>query len=101
LQTEFLPVLLSGLQEVMDDIGDKRMARPWLAIYPNGGEIYDHISRTWKANGAVDKANVWGDKLGEIVKEVAKQRTWGGVLVGGCCKTGPEEINVLSHLPLG
>jgi homocysteine S-methyltransferase len=98
MQTEFFPVLLTGLQEAVDDIWEKGTGRPWLVIYPNGGDIYDPVSRTWLVKGIAGKA--WADKLGEIVENIMKQSSWGGVVVGGCCRTGPEEIDCLSRLLL-
>jgi homocysteine S-methyltransferase len=100
-QTDYLFGLLSGLQEAVGDLCEKGITRPWLVIYPNGGDVYDSVSRTWRVRAEVDKAGAWADKLKKIVDEVVKQGTWGGVLVGGCCRTGPEEISVLSRLLSG
>jgi homocysteine S-methyltransferase len=101
MQTDYFLRLLSELQEAVGDLCKKRTTRPWLVMYPNGGDVYDPVSRTWQVRADVGKAGAWADKLGEIVDEVAKQRTWGGVLVGGCCRTGPEEISALSCLLSG
>jgi homocysteine S-methyltransferase len=53
-----------------------------LVIYPNSGECYEASSRQWSGEpGAVD--------LGE------QARHWyaeGARLIGGCCRTGPEDI---------
>lgn len=99
VQIEYFPQLLSGLRQAMDDIWEKDTRRPWLALYPNGGDVYDPVSRTWKVKGGTEtKGDAWADKLWEIVSEAKVQETWGGVLVGGCCRTGPDEISALSRL---
>ena len=97
MQTDYLPGLLSRLQEAVDDIFEKGTTRPWLVMYPNGGDVYDPVSRTWKIRAAAGKADAWAEELGEIVDDAARRRTWSGVLVGGCCRTGPDEISALSR----
>ncbi|KAH7888947.1 Homocysteine S-methyltransferase [Phlebopus sp. FC_14] len=52
---------------------------PWLVIKPNGGDGTEHKR--------------WADELAELVKD-ARQR-WGGLIVGGCCKTRPMHISEL------
>jgi homocysteine S-methyltransferase len=53
-----------------------------LLVYPNSGECYDASSKQWRgAAGAM--------RLGE------QARGWyaeGARLIGGCCRTGPEDI---------
>lgn len=97
-QTKFFPTLLAELQKAVDDIWDTSKRRPWLVMYPNGNEVYDIASRTWREVAA---GNTWANKLAEIVENVMKQGTWGGLVVGGCCRTGPEEISTLYRLLLG
>ena len=50
---------------------------PWLVIKPNGG------SR--------DQVDDWADSVMRCVDEACRQG-WGGLIVGGCCKTGPVDI---------
>jgi homocysteine S-methyltransferase len=92
MQVEHFPVLLRELQEAVDNIWEKGMDRPWLVMYPNGGDVYDPVTRSWQIRSSVD---AWADNL---VGTITKQPTWGGVLVGGCCRTGPEEISALYEL---
>jgi homocysteine S-methyltransferase len=53
-----------------------------LLCYPNSGETY------------VPKEHVWtGDKSGQAIRESALQfRSAGASLIGGCCRTTPEDI---------
>ncbi|KAF8143355.1 Homocysteine S-methyltransferase [Mycena galopus ATCC 62051] len=71
--------------------------RPWLVLYPNGGDTYDPVSQTWVVRNTND---VWAEKLGELVAKIQSDsgghgRIWPGVVVGGCCRTGPEDIGSL------
>jgi homocysteine S-methyltransferase len=53
-----------------------------LLCYPNSGETY------------VPKEHVWtGDKSGQAIRESAVQfRSAGASLIGGCCRTTPDDI---------
>ena len=53
-----------------------------VAVYPNSGEQYDPASKTW--HGGAD-----GPGFGE--RAAAWYRA-GGRLIGGCCRTTPEDI---------
>lgn len=90
-QADIFPALLAEMRAAIDD---KKRRELWLVLYPNGGDVYDSINRTWKGSA---KGGDWGKELAKIVQDV--RGDWGGVLVGGCCRTGPEEIQQLSkHL---
>lgn len=92
-QPSFFPALLAALCEAMGGGGKK--SGLWLVVYPNGGDIYDPVNRTWQAK---DKGNDWAQELCDMTRRVSG--TWRGVLVGGCCKTGPDDIQKLSELLL-
>jgi homocysteine S-methyltransferase len=58
-----------------------------LAAYPNSGESYDAASKHWSGNAGVAAA-----PFGELAG------LWYGAgarLIGGCCRTGPDEIREL------
>ena len=88
-QAELFPALLVGLREA---VNEKQRKDIWLALYPNGGDVYDPVNRTWRIK---EKGGNWAQDLGKIIKEV--RENWGGIIVGGCCRTGPEEIKQLSQ----
>jgi homocysteine S-methyltransferase len=76
-------------------------------IYPDGGLVYDTVTRTWStpshnSSDGAGKGGSWAENVaavakiaGEATKEDGKKVWGGGVLVGGCCKSGYEEIKGL------
>jgi len=57
-----------------------------LLVYPNSGEHYDAVHKCW--HGTADAASF-----------AATARDWaaaGARLIGGCCRTGQEEIHAIS-----
>ena len=71
------PQYITPLLRRMHDETDKP-----LAVYPNSGEFYDASSKQWSGDpGALE--------FGE------QARHWhaeGARLIGGCCRTGPNDI---------
>jgi homocysteine S-methyltransferase len=75
-----------------------------MVLYPDGGAVYDTTTKTWtnRTSGAQD----WATDVAAIASEAAGARTsrgngeayaWAGVIVGGCCKAGFEEIRLLKQ----
>lgn len=97
----FVPGILKEMVEAVEECWDKSGAKPWLIVYPNGGGIYDPVSQTWhvqEGESQETKGHTWAEELGEIVVRIIEERTtWGGIVVGGCCKTGPDQIRQLSR----
>ena len=56
-----------------------------VVVYPNSGEEWDAQARSWSGDGGG-----FGALAGEWVDGGAR-------LVGGCCRTGPEDIAVLAE----
>ncbi len=68
-----IPSLLDGMRSATQ--------KP-LAVYPNSGEVYDPVSKTWHGTG-------------EAGAFAAASRLWhahGASLIGGCCRTTPAHI---------
>lgn len=98
IQAEFLPELLSGLRTAVDQICEEGASRPWLVVYPNGGDVYDPVARTWQVKRAAGgKEASWAETLSAIIENVKHHSSWEGIIVGGCCRVGPDEINVISN----
>ncbi|GAA5869638.1 hypothetical protein JCM3774_005500 [Rhodotorula dairenensis] len=82
-------------QHRVDDDGKK----PWLLVYPDGGAVYDVVSRSWHhPTGLTDPA--WARLVADAVQDAAtppsSSSPWAGVVVGGCCKAGPSAIKALN-----
>jgi homocysteine S-methyltransferase len=62
-----------------------RATRKPLVAYPNSGEEYDRARRAWRGTKSLGR---WGE-LGRCWRDA------GARLVGGCCRTGPEQVRLL------
>lgn len=63
----------------------KTVTQKLIVVYPNSGEEYDPVHRQWT-----------GDP--DTTTYAAASRQWlaaGASLIGGCCRTGPQHINLL------
>ena len=72
--------------------------RPWLVLYPDGakGLRYDSTTMEWsKVDAREDDGVAWHDALWEIAEGIRRRGQWAGLILGGCCKTGPEDIRQL------
>lgn len=65
---------------------------PRLVIYPDGagGKVYDTTLQQWI--GSDKNETPWDQQVHEIITEVQGRGRWQGIIVGGCCKTSPENI---------
>jgi homocysteine S-methyltransferase len=78
-------------------IGD---GQPWLVLKPNGGQTYDMDTRVWDMYDIETRSpgEKWARQVGDIVHKAVEKGVWGGILVGGCCKAGEEELRALSKV---
>lgn len=60
-----------------------------LVAYPNSGETYDAVTKTWGPAGGVAES-------GTLAGNVADWLALGARLVGGCCRTNPRDIEGLA-----
>lgn len=60
----------------------KRLTDKPLLVYPNSGEQYDPITKTWITRS--DKQT--------LVDHIDEWLALGAKLIGGCCRTGPQDI---------
>ncbi|KAH9026548.1 Homocysteine S-methyltransferase [Lactarius hengduanensis] len=74
--------------------------KPWLVLKPNGGQTYDMDTRKWGWHGGEtpSQKDEWAGQLGDIVRAATNKSVWGGILVGGCCKTGDGELRALAKV---
>lgn len=104
----YLPGIISGYMAALEAIDGNAAPRPFLAVYPDGGLTYDTTTKIWHApagsNANDSAATVWAQQLADLGRAAASRRTasgqtvWSEVLLGGCCKAGPEYIRELSRL---
>jgi homocysteine S-methyltransferase len=71
-------------------------AKP-IVVYPNSGEAWDVESRSWtpghlKANAGLNRAP---DHFGALAAEWHEA---GAQIIGGCCRTGPEQVRAIRRL---
>lgn len=84
------------------------LQKPLLFLYPDGGLVYDAVRKIWLTpSNAGDlgqgdnSAASWASKLMKLAKSVTAASDpdlpdgWRGVFVGGCCKSGTDEIRAL------
>lgn len=88
---ESLPVLLDAVEAVAERASKANNVRkPWLVLYPNRGDVYDPATQTWRERSKL--GSEWAKELQLVVLEAEKAQVWEGFVVGGCCKTGPDDI---------
>lgn len=54
-------------------------------VYPNSGEHYDAVSKDWHGNSDEQ----------DFAKQALKWSERGARLIGGCCRTGPDDIRAV------
>jgi homocysteine S-methyltransferase len=70
-----------------------------LIAYPNSGESYDAITKTWRPAIAGDGPASPGSKQpASIAEGTPSWRELGAQLVGGCCRTTPQDIAAVARL---
>jgi homocysteine S-methyltransferase len=57
-----------------------------ILVYPNSGETYDAVRNDWNGDPVLDS---FGERAREWYKAGAR-------LIGGCCRTTPEDIRVIA-----
>ena len=77
------PSLVAGLLARLRGATDKP-----LAAYPNSGETWDAVEKRW----------VEGSSAGDFTAAAPAWQAAGARLLGGCCRTGPEDIRRLRQV---
>lgn len=60
-----------------------------LVVYPNSGEQYNAVSKTWDQDGTA---------CGDLASHLPEWLAAGAKLIGGCCRTSPKDIAQLTAL---
>jgi homocysteine S-methyltransferase len=66
----------------------KKLSSKPIVIYPNGGSKYNPITKTWEKS--VDNS--------DFAKMALLWKNAGASIIGGCCETGPKEIQELHQI---
>ena len=74
---------IEDIIKVINNVTDKP-----IIVYPNNGDIYDPETKTWQAN---PQADTFKDLVPEWLEAGAK-------LIGGCCRTNPEDIKEIAEI---
>ncbi|WWD00775.1 hypothetical protein V866_007710 [Kwoniella sp. B9012] len=98
----YVPQVSSQFTKQLKKIRMAKQGQPVFVLYPDGGQVYDVHTKTWSTPlDSPGNAMEWSKGVLEVVRELEKdknddgQYTWGGVIVGGCCKTSFGEIKAL------
>ncbi|KAG6832034.1 hypothetical protein H0H87_003015 [Tephrocybe sp. NHM501043] len=90
--------LLQEFHHVMAGLHNLSPSHPWLVLYPDGGDSYDIKTCSWKVSSE-DAKRSWAIDVTDALKVVLVQQecrtVWGGIVVGGCCRAGPDLIGEL------
>jgi len=66
--------------------GLQNLEKKNFVVYPNSGEIYDKHCNCWKEPENMDL----------FLASVSTWYEFGAKIIGGCCRTGPEEVKFIS-----
>lgn len=91
-RSEFLARVVGEMEDALP-----AGVRPWLVLYPNGGETYDPATQTWSGGCEQTRGAGWARGLADLTESISGRGQWDGLIVGGCCKTGPAEIAALAE----
>lgn len=74
--------------------------KPWLVLKPNGGQTFDMDARKWGWYGGESRSqgDEWARQVDDIVRAATNKGVWGGIMAGGCCKAGEDELRALAKL---
>lgn len=82
--------LFTRINAMLKKLMKKDEKVPRLLAYPNSGEVFSFDTYKWSGNSALE-----GDSLAnEAVNWVSKH---GVSIVGGCCRSTPEQIKAIHH----
>ncbi|KAJ7587084.1 Homocysteine S-methyltransferase [Mycena floridula] len=98
-ELRYVRTLVGEMLKSATEVSHMAAASPWLVVYPNGGGIYDPVTQTWQHPAQTDhnEKQGWVQELADVIRSQERSAFWGGIIVGGCCKTVPSDIAALSR----
>ncbi|KAG6880341.1 hypothetical protein C0992_011092 [Termitomyces sp. T32_za158] len=93
---EFIPSLVHEYSHALKSLDISSSSRPWLILYPDAGDTYDILTRSWLV-ASRDVKHSWAVSLKNVlhVTQTEQPGIWGGFVLGGCCRTDPNLIQSL------
>ncbi|KAH9205146.1 Homocysteine S-methyltransferase [Leptodontidium sp. 2 PMI_412] len=91
-------LVLEFEREIEVIVGRGEAEWPALVVYPDGtnGEVYDTVTKEWvKSETGNNNGVSWDETVFGIVDRARKRGFWKSIIVGGCCKTTPDDISKL------
>ncbi|KAI5295936.1 hypothetical protein KEM52_006387 [Ascosphaera acerosa] len=100
-----LPGLIALLEASVRDLLESKAieAAPTLLLYPDGtnGEVYDTVTQSWVKLSDWESKGSWEEQLATTVSEARDRGIFTHLIVGGCCKARPIDIQRLRAKLLG
>ncbi|KAG6900545.1 hypothetical protein C0993_009122 [Termitomyces sp. T159_Od127] len=93
---EFIAALVHDYTRALESLNILGSSRPWLILYPDAGDTYDIMTRSWSV-APRDVKNSWAVVLKNAIHmaQTEQQDLWAGFVLGGCCRTDPNLIQRL------
>jgi homocysteine S-methyltransferase len=79
--------LVTPALEVLQHATDKP-----LVAYPNSGEAYDPVTKTWGSATTPDRADQKESSFQDLAQEGGTWMNLNAKIIGGCCRTTPADI---------
>jgi homocysteine S-methyltransferase len=93
---KYLPKLLESFREACQEA--HQLAKASLVLYPDGGQTYDPIARTWSNEEDGGDDIVWAQMLMKEASRMQRCGLWSKIVVGGCCKASFGKIEALRRI---
>ena len=87
---------LAGVRALGEGLAEAGRPLP-LSVYPNSGELWDHVNRCWLPRTAESA----GGATTSLLDEVPDFLDAGVRLIGGCCRVTPREITAIAQAVRG
>ncbi|KAM0252814.1 hypothetical protein ACHAQJ_007553 [Trichoderma viride] len=96
-----LDSLLRRYEAAISDLLQEGVVENWpaLVLYPDGtnGEVYNTTTKQWEIpkGGEREDRIPWETQLTDTVRATEARGKWSQIMVGGCCRAGPSDIQRL------
>lgn len=101
-----LDALLRILETKISHLIDANRIAKWpaLVLYPDGtnGEVYNTTTQKWELpdGASAGRQEAWETQVADVVEATSERGQWETIVVGGCCRAGPEDIGKLREVLL-